>query len=99
MQAAVTEVAAVTGVAVACRVLEVPRSSYYRAQSVEIVDEAASPSPPGEAAGELAAAEATASGRTRRRSPRALGAEERAHIRAVLNSERFVDWAHVGSEV
>ena len=93
MQAAVMEVAAVTGVAAACRVLAVPRSSYYRDQTVESGDEATSPSPPGEAAGDLAAAEAAASGRTRRRSPRALSAEERAHVREVLNSERFVDCA------
>lgn len=93
MRAAVTEVAAVTGVAEACRVLEVPRSSYYRAQAVESLDAAASPSPPSETEGDLAVGEAAASGRTRRRSPRALSAEERAHIRAVLNSERFVDCA------
>jgi len=78
MQRAVTELAPVTGVAEACRVLEVPRSTYYRRDPVSTADELPSAAVPG---------------RTARRSPRALSTEERAQIRAVLNSERFADCA------
>ena len=78
MQRAVTALAPVTGVAEACRVLEVPRSTYYRREPVSTVDQRPSAAEPG---------------RTARRSPRALSAEERAPIRAVLNSERFADCA------
>ena len=78
MQRAVTALAPVTGVAEACRVLEVPRSTYYRREPVSTVDQRPSAAEPG---------------RTARRSPRALSAEERAQIRAVLNSERFADCA------
>lgn len=91
MQGAVTKLAAVTGVAEACRVLEVPRSTYYRTPAVEGVDEVAS-SPPVVPEGERAPADASAPGRPRC-SPRALSAEERVHIREVLNSARFVDCA------
>ncbi len=92
MQGAVTKLAAVTGVAEACRVLEVPRSTYYRTPSVEGVDEAAS-SPSVVPEGKRAPADASAPGRPRCCSPRALSAEERVHIREVLNSARFVDCA------
>lgn len=93
MRAAVTEVAAVTGVAEACRVLEVPRSSYYRTRSDAGIDAALSPPPVSAAKGELAPAEAAPPGRTRCRSPRALNAQERAQVREVLNSARFADCA------
>jgi putative transposase len=78
MQRAVTELAPMTGVAEACRVLDVPRSSYYRQSPSSTAD---------------APSAAGASGRTTRSSPRALNAEERAQVRTVLNSERFVDCA------
>ena len=78
MHAAVTELAPVTGVAEACRVLGVPRSTYYRRHSTRTADELL---------------RVVDSGRSGRRSPRALSAEERNEIRAVLNSERFVDCA------
>jgi putative transposase len=78
MHAAITELAPMTGVAEACRMLAVPRSTYYRR---EFSPTASGPLQPG------------ASGRVTRRSPRALSAEEQAHIRAVLNSERFADCA------
>jgi putative transposase len=78
MHAAVTELAPVTGVAEACRVLNVPRSTYYRRPDV------AKAAAPGCGATPR---------RTTRRTPRALSAEERAQIRAVLNSDRFVDCA------
>ncbi len=93
MQAAVTELAPVTGVAGACRVLEVRRSTYYRTHSVAVVDETASPTPPRTPVGELAPPAASAPDRTPRRAPRALSAEERAHVREVLNSARFMDCA------
>ena len=93
MQAAVTALAPVTGVADACRVLEVPRSTYYRGQPVAGAT-AAGPAPalldPSVA---VAPAQVPAPTRPRRRSPRALSAEERAHVRAVLDSDRFVDCA------
>lgn len=78
MHAAVTELAPVTGVADACRVLDVPRSTYYRRQCSSAVDEHCRAAHPG---------------RATRRSPRALSGEERVRIGAVLNSERFADCA------
>lgn len=78
MQAAVTDLAPVTGVAESCRVLEVPRSTYYRRHPSSTTAK-----PP----------RAAAPSRTTRRSTRALTAEERAQVRAVLNSERFADCA------
>ncbi len=78
MHAAVTELAPVSGVAAACRVLEVPRSTYYRRHPAPTADEPL---------------RVMAPGRSLRRSPRALSAEERDAVRAVLNSERFVDCA------
>jgi len=70
MHTAVSELAAQVGVTAACRVLGVPRSSYYRARR---------PAPQ----------------RVRQRAPapRGLTPDERAHIRALLTSERFVDCA------
>jgi len=79
MQAAVAEVAPRLGVTKACRVLGVPRSSYYRARQART----AAPLPSSRAAAPPSAA----------RSPRALSHGERAHIRTVLNSARFVDCA------
>jgi putative transposase len=55
------------GIAEACRVLSVPRSSVYRARQPQT-----EPSP-------------------RPTPPRALSEEEKAEIRAILNSERFCD--------
>jgi putative transposase len=55
------------GVAEACRVLKVPRSSLYQARKPK-PEPASRPTP-----------------------PRALSTEEKAHIRAVANSERFYD--------
>ena len=78
METAVTELASVTGIAEACRVLEVPRSTYYRQQPAAIAGEPPRPAAPG---------------RATRRSPRALSQEERSQIRALLNSERFADCA------
>jgi putative transposase len=78
MQTAVSELAPVMGIAEACRVLEVPRSTYYRQQPSAPVDEPPRPAAPA---------------RATRRSPRALRREERAQIRALLNSERFADCA------
>ena len=93
MQAAVTELAPVTGVADAFRVLEVPRSNYYRGQPVA-GGAAAGPAPVlGDPPAELAPAPASTPARPRRPSPRALSAEERAHIREVLDSARFADCA------
>ncbi len=78
MQAAVTELAPVTGVAAACRELEVPRSTYYRQQPAATAEAPAWPAD---------------SAPSTPRSARALSVEERAQIRAVLNSERFADCA------
>src|SRR5690349_18828682 len=93
MQAAVTELAPVTGVADACRVLEVPRSTFYRVQEGETIATGASTSLPLDQSPPIGSAHAPAPARPRRSSPRALSAEERGRIRAVLNSERFVDCA------
>jgi putative transposase len=86
MWQAVTELAPVLGVAEACRVLEVPRSTYYRAHLPQSCD----PAQLREASPEQAAQDVLAA-QARRCSPRALSAEERAQIREVLNSERFAD--------
>src|SRR5687767_8397578 len=78
MHQAVAELAPVTGGAEACRILEVSRASYYRAQSERSAPEptsSAGAAPPD------------------RRSVRALSADERARVRDVLTSERFVDCA------
>lgn len=90
IEAAITELAPALGVAEACRLLGVPRSSYYRRQCQEEaaatssrVEQAAVVVP---AAGEPAEVRSTP---PRPRSPRALSREERAQVKAVLNSERF----------
>lgn len=78
MRAAVTALAPLTGVAEACRVLDVPRSTYYRRQPASAGHEPRRPPDPPH---------------TTRHAPRALSGEERTQIHAVLNSERFVDCA------
>ena len=91
MQTAVDDLAPHVGVTHACRVLGVPRSSYYRARPADHTTDrgaAAARAPVVEAAPAVAPATPMAT-----RSPRALSAPERAHVRAVLNSERFVDCA------
>jgi len=60
------------GVVAACRLLDLPRRTFYRQQ--------ASPPPPRPSP-------------ARAPHPRALSQPEQAHIRAVLNTERFVDQA------
>ncbi len=87
MQAAVTELAPILGIAEACRVLEVPRSSYYRGGPSPT---ASGPGQSRESSPELAAP-STPPAQARHRSLRALSAEERAQIREVLDSERFAD--------
>lgn len=76
MTTAVSELAAQVGIKRACELLAYPRSRYYRQQQP-----AAPPRPLPEPA--PAAPPAT--------SPRALSAGERAVVRQLLNSERFVD--------
>ncbi len=88
MQTAVRTLAPVTGVAEACRVLEVPRSSYYRAPQADTARPARPSAPPPDLA-----VPPPAPAQPRCRSPRALSPEERLHIRTVLNSERFADCA------
>ena len=78
MHAAVSELAPMTGVAEACRLLAVPRSTYYRRQPTSIAHAPRRPADPRQ---------------TTRHASRALSGEERTQIRAVLNSERFVDCA------
>ena len=73
------------GVVEACRVLDVPRSTYYRGQPLPTAIGAARERPCDQAALPLSPAP------SRRHSPRALSEEERAQIREVLNSERFAD--------
>jgi putative transposase len=93
MQGTVMELAPVTGVAEACRVLEVPRSTFYRAQEGEMVA-AGDPAPlPLDQSPQLGSAPEPAPARARRPAPRALSPAERAHVRELLNSERFVDCA------
>ena len=74
------------GVAEACRVLDVPRSTYSRGHLLPTAVAAAREQPCDQAVPPSSPA------RSRRCcSPRALSAEERAQIREVLNSERFAD--------
>ena len=75
------ELAASYGVAAACNVLAVPRSSLYRARAATRMPEPAPES----------AAKPEPAGRTA--SPRALSPAEQAQVREVLNSERFQDLA------
>ncbi len=79
MQAAVDELAPQLGVAEACRVVGLPRSRYYRWRRP-------TPAVPGDPPAPSACG-------VRRPAPRALGAEERARVREVLNSARFADCA------
>jgi len=72
MLAAARELAARVGVAPACAMLGVPRSSFYHLQQPPAPAPVLRPRPP---------------------SPRALKAAERAAVRELLNSERFVDCA------
>jgi len=77
-------------VAKACQVLGVPRSSYYRTQRVgrtASIKEPAAPAPVEVSSSALSATPPAL------RSPRALSSAERAHVRDVLNSERFADCA------
>ena len=72
------ELAASQGVAAACAVLAVPRSSLYRARPAPTVPAvAASPAEPA----------------ARPAPPRALSPAEQAQVRELLNSERFQDLA------
>jgi putative transposase len=66
-------------------VLDVPRSTYYRSQALASTVAATREQSCDQAALPLSPA------RSRHRSPRALGEEERAQLRDVLNSERFAD--------
>lgn len=94
--AAVTELAPELGVAEACRLLGVPRSSHYRRQRQQVAVEA-SGSRYEQAAVEvlpgLCDRAEEGSPPPRPRSPRALSSEERAQVKAVLNNERFADCA------
>lgn len=76
--AGVTELAQLVGVTDACTTLGVPRSRYYRALQ---------PAPATGADGGVADPP------LRRRPARSLSEAERAHIRALLNRERFADCA------
>lgn len=76
--AGVTELAALLGVTDACTTLGVPRSSYYRALQP-------TPTPPADAGVAVVP--------SRSRPARSLSEAERAHIRELLNSERFADCA------
>lgn len=83
MQQAITQLAPLVGVSRACQVLGVPRSAYYRACSPRAEQPLAAPSASDDAP--------TVQPPVRRRTPRALSEAERAHIRALLNSQRFAD--------
>jgi putative transposase len=85
MQQAVSELAPLLGIAEACRILDVPRSSYYRN------DQPSSSSGPAQFTEGSSEQTAPPPQSRRRCSARALSEEERAHIREVLNSERFAD--------
>lgn len=108
MQASVTDLAPRIGVAAACRVLGVPRSSYYRTQrpaaAPPMLARPDSPAPTSDQRGAdnpRAAVAATArpappaapAAPPQRRVPRALSADERAQVRELLNSPRFADCA------
>lgn len=109
MRTGVAELAPLLGVAQACRVLGVPRASYYRhrrlsaqatgtSQAPSTSDGDAPPSssaaadrlPPLPAPGVPIERAGARSGACQ---ARALSADERAAVLAVLNSERFVDCA------
>jgi putative transposase len=75
MRAAVTELASTGGVAAACRLLGVPRASYYRSLPPSEPRPALPPAP----------------SRPARVSVRALSSAERAQILDLLRSARFVD--------
>ena len=92
MQAAVTELAPVVGIAEACRILEVPRSTYYRVHLPPTEVEPVLPALWGDLAPDQNGAPAGPAP-SARCSPRALSAEERAQVRELLNSERFADCA------
>lgn len=77
MTALVTELSAHTGVSAACQQLEVPRGWYYRRQAE--AGRAGTQKPPPQA--------------SRPRSAHALSEAEKEQVRAVLNSERFMDQA------
>ena len=83
MQQAITHLAPLVGVSRACQVLGVPRSAYYRACSPPTQPPRAAPSASDDAP--------TLQPPVCRRTPRSLSEAERAHIRALLNSERFAD--------
>lgn len=72
---AAEELAQVTGVTTACRVLAIPRSSLYRAASSAGHPEQKTPAPSSQ----------------RTKPARALSDEEKDEVRRVLNSERFQD--------
>ena len=83
MQVTVDDLAAQVGVTKACRVLSVPRSSYYRARRLGLTT----------SSGEAPAQPPVVGTPPAARSSRALSPAERAHVRDVLNSERFADCA------
>ena len=96
MQAAVDDLASQVGVTKACRVLGVPRSSYYRARQCRRHGLAPAPAacpPPTSQPTPAASTSTTALAPPATHAPRALSAAARAQVRALLNSERFVDCA------
>ncbi len=72
---AAEELAQTIGMAAACRILHMPRSSLYRIRQAEHSIERAEP----------------AARRQRAKPARALSDEEKVHVRSVLNSERFAN--------
>jgi putative transposase len=99
MRAGIDDLAPLVGVAATCQLLGVPRSTYYRlrpltdtadalldaqAQAIASSPVPAPPAPVQPPAAPLSISPCQA---------RALSAEERAWVREVLNSERFVDCA------
>jgi putative transposase len=78
------------GAQAACTALGLPRASYYRARAQPDSEDACAPS---ELSPSPSVSSPAARQRHRQRQPRALTEPERAAVREVLHSARFIDAA------
>ncbi len=95
MRAAVDELAPQVGVTTACRVLGLPRSTYYRAHrdGHDKPGPATPPRPVAPALPTTGAPASPAAGPRTTHAPRALSPAERTQVREILNTARFADCA------